>query len=154
MAYFRDMTVCTYFTGAAHLDWFCRLIAIGWLESGHEFSTGPADSRILEKLSLLRLEFGAMFPAIAYRGLHVCSLCGDKEPLSGSHINLFVPTTGFVYAAPARIDHYIEAHQYVPPEHFVDALIECPNPKSAEYRAAMASANRGYDAPIFSSIGR
>jgi hypothetical protein len=95
-----------------------------------------------------------MFPAIAHRGLHACSLCEDKGLLSGSHINLFVPTAGFVYAAPARIDHYIEVYLYAPPQHFIDALIECPSPKSAEYRAARAAANRGYDAPIFRDIAR
>jgi hypothetical protein len=143
------MTVCDYFRVPAPSEWACRLIAIGWLESGHEFSTGPVDSRLLEKLASLRPEFRSAFPAIGFRGLHACSLCKDNVPLSDSHINLFVPTIGFVYVAPARIDHYIEGHWYAPPEHFVDTVIKCPSPTSAEYRAAMSAANRGYDAPLF-----
>ena len=149
MTYFQDMTVCSYFRAPAPSEWACRLMAIGWLESGHEFPTGSIDPRFLKKLASLRYEFGSTFPAISFRGLHVCSFCKDNVPLSDSHINLFVPSIGFVYVAPARIDHYIEAHQYAPPEHFVDAVIQCPSPTSVEYRTSMSAANRGYDAPLF-----
>jgi hypothetical protein len=149
MAYFPDMTVCTYFHSPAQSEWACRLMAIGWLESGHEFSVGVVDSRIAYKFAALRSEFRSMFPEIAFRGLHACSICKDNAPLSESHTNLFIPTTGFVYVAPGRIDHYIEEHRYAPPEHFVEAVVGCPGPKAPEYRAAMSAANRGFDVPLF-----
>jgi hypothetical protein len=39
MAYYKDFRFCTYFdTGA----WLCRLVAIGWIEHGKPFETGPA----------------------------------------------------------------------------------------------------------------
>src|SRR3712207_9113012 len=36
--------------------------------------------------------------------------------------NLFVPTEGFVYVAPAMILHYIRDHRYAPPEQFRTAV--------------------------------
>jgi hypothetical protein len=152
MTYFQDMTVCTYFDRSDYSHWACRLMAIGWLESCNEFSRGPADSRLLERLSALRIEFGKAFPGITLRGLHRCSLCATKETLLESHINLFIPTIGFVYAAPGRIDHYIAAHGYALPEDFARAAAECPSPTSTEYREAMSAANRHYDAPIFRGL--
>jgi hypothetical protein len=130
-------------------------MAIGWLELGHEFRTGTVARRLLEKLASLRLEFvGSSFPGTTCRGLHACSLCKNNEPLSESHINLFVPTVGFVYVSPGRIDHYIETHGYSPPEHYVDAVLQCRSPTSAEYRALLCAANRGYDAPLFGDLAQ
>jgi hypothetical protein len=150
LAYFQDMTVCTYFPAPATSEWACRLMAIGWVEAHHEFSTGFVNPRFLEKVALLRREFNTIrFPDINFRGLHACSLCANNELLGDSHVNLFIPTSGFVYVSPARIDHYVETHRYAPPEHFVEAVIQCPSPMSVEYRAAMSAANRGYEAPLF-----
>jgi hypothetical protein len=130
-------------------------MAIGWLESGHKFPTGNVNSSLREKLVSLRDEFvESKFPGTSFRGLHVCSLCKEGKNLSESHINLFVPTRGFVYVAPGRIDHYIEAHRYSPPEHFVDAVIQCPSPASVEYRQLMSAANRGHDAPLFGGVAQ
>jgi hypothetical protein len=69
--------------------------------------------------------------------------------LDNSHINLFIPHRGFVFVAPGRVDHYIEVHQYLPPESFIDALLTCPSPLSVEYRDAIRASNRGVDAPLF-----
>jgi len=128
-------------------------MAVGWLEKNHEFTQGLVDPHVLEKLKSLRQEFAAAFPAILYRGLHSCSLCAATDSrstvLRESHINLFVPTRGFVYTAPGRIDHYIEAHGYAPPESFSQAVLDCPSPSSADYRARIAASNRNCDAPLF-----
>jgi hypothetical protein len=158
VTYFKDMTVCTYFDRAGQSEWACRLMAIGWLEKTRDYTKGEADVALLETLKSLRVTFNAQFPGIRFRGLHICSLCAPGEDgergLSESHINLFIPTRGFVYVAPGRIDHYIEAHGYAPPESFVGAVMDCPAPASEEFRALMAVANRNIDAPIFRHVGQ
>ncbi len=151
MTYFKDMSVCKYFDSR---EWACRLMAIGWLEKGRAYSTGPTDPALLRRLVELRQAFQEQrFPGTAFRGFHGCTLCAvnGREPalLKDSHINLFIPAQGFVYVAPGRIDHYIECHGYAPPEYFVEAVMNCPSPSSAEFRAAIAASNRGCDAPIY-----
>jgi hypothetical protein len=77
MAYSKDFTVCTYFdTGA----WLCRLVAIGWIEHGKPFETGPEDSALVERIGVLREAFSATFPSLLFRGLHDCSICAVKSP--------------------------------------------------------------------------
>ncbi len=146
MTYFKDMTVCSYFD---RQDWLCRLMAIGWLERSGEYSRGYTDPKLTDKLIILRREFAEQFPGMKFRGLHGCTLCTAPTILDESHINLFIPTEGFVYVAPGRIDHYIQAHGYAPREHFVEAVLACPSPASDEFRELLARANRGYDAPLY-----
>ena len=150
MTYYKDFTVCTYFDAS---EWLCRLIAVGWLEQGKPYPKGSTDSRVADRIHLLRDEFQEAFPSRSFRGLHDCYLCSaihaGRATLDHSHINLFIPHRGFVFVAPACVDHYIEAHQYLPPESFVDALMTCPSPLDAEYRDAIRASNRGFDAPLF-----
>jgi hypothetical protein len=150
MAYYKDFTPCTYFQES---DWLCRLMAIGWLEGGKPFLKGRTDSLAIERIHVLRGEFRTAFPSIVFRGLHACSLCcvgnAGGATLDQSHINLFIPHRGFVFVAPARVDHYIQEHGYLPPESFVEALLACPSPLSPEYRSAIQASNRGVDAPLF-----
>jgi hypothetical protein len=150
MAYYKDFTPCTYFDESS---WLCRLMAIGWLEQGKPFPKGLTDNVAVERIHVLRDEFRTAFPSIVFRGLHDCSLCAARNAagatLDQSHINLFIPYRGFVFVAPARVDHYIHAHEYLPPESFVEALLVCPSPLSAEYRSAIQASNRGVDAPLF-----
>ena len=135
-------------------------MAIGWLEREHSYTKGIASAELLDRLKFLRKRMGAGFPAITFRGKHVCTLCTERpnetmaqRAIDQSHINIFVPTTGFVYVSPGGIDHYIEVHGYEPPESFTNAVLECPDPSSDEFRKMLASANRGYEAPIFKSRG-
>lgn len=69
-----------------------------------------------------------------YRGQHTCELCGGKW----SKLNLFVPGTCAVYVAPELILHYIDAHEYAPPEEFCAALLACPEMNSSDYLSALA----------------
>ncbi len=155
MMYYKDFTECTYFNGG---EWLCRLMAVGWIENGKPFPKGPTDKQVIERIQALSEQFYDAFPSISFRGLHDCSVCvaahDHRGTLEKSHINLFIPHRGFVFVVPGRVDHYINAHQYLPPESFIEALIVCPNPHSAEYRDAIQASNRGVDAPIFSGIPR
>jgi hypothetical protein len=150
MAYYKDFTVCDYFDGSM---WTCRLMAIGWIEHSKSYPKGNADPLFIRKVNTLRANFRDAFPDICFRGLHCCTLCkmaGSLDvSLDNSHINLFIPLGGLVFVAPGRIDHYLEAHNYLPPESFMRAVMDCPSPLTEEYREKMRAANRGQDAPLF-----
>ena len=150
MTYYKDFTVCGYFPQDA---WLRRLMAVGWIEHGKPFEKGHVPAGVVEKLQFLRGEFKEAFPGVLFRGLHGCTVCESSSSgpvwLSGSHVNLFIPHHGFVFVAPGRIDHYIEAHGYQPPESFVSSVLTCPSPSSLEYRELLRAANRGIDAPLY-----
>ena len=130
MAYFDDLTTCDYF----HDDKLPPLLAVGWLEQGHEYSAGEVPRGLLPRLVNFLRSRKCPWPGI-FLGGHVCSLCGDRK--SYSHRNLFIPGAGVVYAAPEGIIHYIAAHIYRPPVDFINATLAAPDAESPEYVAAL-----------------
>ena len=140
MAYYKDFTVCDYVDGSM---WTCRLIAIGWIEHSKSYPKGNADLLFIRKVNTLRANFLDAFPHKCFRGLHDCSLCEAAGRLEDSHFNLYIPLGGLVFVAPGRIDHYLEVHNYLPPESFISAVMDCPSPLTEEYRELMRAANRG-----------
>jgi hypothetical protein len=151
MTYFKDLDLVRYHDGpCCSDDWHCPLLAIGWLEKGHDYPTGICPSQVIERLTELRSKFGIAFPAHSFRGWHACSMCGEgTELLRDSHINLFIPGRDVIYLATGRVDHYIDVHSYVPSTAFIDAILACPDPESAEYKAALLRLNRGQRPPLF-----
>jgi len=151
MSWFDDLSPCDYF-GAEHAA-TCK--AVGWLEDGREFRRGRADGRFVHKLVLL---FGETNPLEKSTDPHYCSLCAFSRGPSEFHLfqspgmpsvpmgnrNLFVPGGGFLYIAPSLVLHYIDAHQYLPPDEFIKAVLECPPTRSQEYqKAVQANAPKG-----------
>ena len=131
MTWYRDLAPCPYF----HLG-KTKLKAVGWLARGHRFPTGQLDPEVREHLDgIIRIS-----PVVVvYRGLHSCDFCPDRDPgFPGSFANYFIPGIDVVYAVPAMIRHYIDAHQYLPPEEFCEAVINCPL-GSAAYEARIAA---------------
>lgn len=152
MSWFNDLAPCDYF-GPEHA---AGLKAVGWLEEGREFRSGKADPRFVHKLVLL---LGEPSPLDRQTDPHYCSLCafsrGPSEfrlwqspgmpavPLGNR--NLCVPGAGCLYVAPSLILHYVDAHQYAPPEEFVKAVLECPPTRSQEYlKAVQSNAPKGF----------
>jgi hypothetical protein len=151
MSWYDDLAACDYF-GAEHA---ARFKAIGWLEEGREFKCGRTDPRFVHKLVLL---LGEPNPLEHSADPHFCTLCVFSRGPSEFHLfqspgmpsvpmgnrNLFLPGSGFLYIAPSLILHYIDAHQYAPPEEFVKAVLECPPTRSQEYqKAVQANAPKG-----------
>jgi len=68
------------------------------------------------------------------RGYHACEFC-SKAPLphvlkSGKQVwlgsaEIWIPSTdgSLVYAAPDLVYHYVTAHQYRPPDGFIEGVI-------------------------------
>jgi hypothetical protein len=74
-------------------------------------------------------------------GHHRCEFCPSTGPwtlANCSNSEIFVPAQGVIYVAPAMILHYIEAHEYKPPDEFIDALAGCPRQLSDAWNALMS----------------
>ncbi|ODT55460.1 hypothetical protein ABS71_22880 [bacterium SCN 62-11] len=119
MAYYRDLTPCDYFHGKG-------LTAVGWLEPEHAFEAGPVPPPFLD--ALRRLLAFPWFP-FGMAGPHQCGFC---KSVYGSE-NLLVPGAYELYASPAMILHYIEVHQYRPPQVFQEAVLACPATHTKAY---------------------
>ena len=129
MAHFDDLAACTYF----HDPQLPPLLAVGWLEPGHDFPTGEVPADLLPRLIAIRRSEKMPLPYF-YMGGVVC-WCGDRRMFSKR--NLFIPGNGVVYASPEGILHYIAAHSYCPPAEFIEAVLAAPDIESPEYAAAL-----------------
>ena len=103
------------------------LRAVGWLERPG-FPTGVVPKGCIDALvAALR---GGVF-SDGDRGIHSCTLCGKCLPevtwrrrsvaLKG-HGHYLVRHEQAVYMAPSLLLHYILAHEYRPPDEFLEAV--------------------------------
>jgi hypothetical protein len=111
-----------------------NVLNVGWLSIEHPFQKGEVSVDFLRTLQRL-----VTSPVNLYRGSHLCEFCPPppKELSAGGAVWVLKPpagTTGngeirvpglngLVYVAPVLVAHYVEAHQYVPPAEFVDAVM-------------------------------
>ena len=128
MTFFADLSPCTYFDGVG----LPPLIAVGWLESGHTYAVGDPGKQIFTRLQEFQR---SEWQPVSFRGGHSCTLC--RYGGSGSHKNLFIPGPHVTYVAPEGIVHYINAHGYLPPAEFCQAVVRSPGSDTAEYFAAL-----------------
>lgn len=116
------------------------LRAIGWLERDRPFETGEAPREVFERLAELLKD--AWQPFISM-GFHECELCRYTAEARGTR-NLFVPGDGLLYVCPELITHYMNAHGYLPPEEFQQAVMACPAMNSMDYKKQLlANGGRG-----------
>ena len=118
--------------------------AVGWLEPDRPYTKGPVTGEFV--LKLVRLLEDPWQPAILM-GFHRCGFCRitgglssimfEGQSVSVGNQNLFVPHASGVFAAPSMILHYIDAHEYAPPEAFIRAVLACPEMRSMEYLKAI-----------------
>jgi hypothetical protein len=125
-----------------------RLLAVGWLEPGHEFPCGEVETDFVCKLADLLVN--PWQPAVAM-GRHKCGFCrltggpsvfrvGNLASTSEVRIgvsNLWLPADGFLFVAPSLILHYMDSHDYSPPAEFQKAVMACPPMRSMEYLKAI-----------------
>jgi hypothetical protein len=141
MTFYRDLDPCGYF-GLADPR---RLLAVGWLERGHDFPRGNTSTEFRSKLHELLSD---PWQPVFLMGPHFCTLCAKGERRAGVR-NLFVPGAGVLYAAPELIEHYMLDHAYGPPQEFIDAVLRCPAMSSREYHDAIAKAGPSFERPSF-----
>jgi hypothetical protein len=125
--------------------WQDILVSVGWLDSAHDYPRGSVPLDFFR--ALVRLLEDPWQPGV-FAGRAPCAFCqfsggpgslvfeGKKIQLGAA--NLFVPARyGKVYVSPSLVAHYIDAHGYVPPEAFQEAVLECPPMGSLHYRKAI-----------------
>lgn len=127
MTWQRDLAPCTYFYGSGP-ELSTRLIAVGWLHRFEPYTHGSVSRAQRAKLGELLEDPWNPFTFLGY---HLCE-CGKSRPGVG---NLFVPSAHGLFASPELIDHYIDVHDYRPPDEFLEAVEACPPMRSPEYLA-------------------
>lgn len=132
MTYYQDLEPNNYFQLANDV----RLISIGWLNNDFDFPTGFVTWNFFSKLCELAQNPWQPF---LFRGYHHCELCqfpNHQETYKASN-NLFIPFNNVIYVAPEMILHYINVHHYLPPAVFIEAVIQCPDMRSMEYKKSI-----------------
>ena len=124
-------------------------IAVGWLERTHPYPKGSVSVPIF--LKLMQLLEQPWQPAIS-AGRHPCSFCVmtggpasltyEDTNITVGAANLFVPADETIFIAPSLIAHYIDAHEYLPPTVFLDAVAACSPMRSIEYLRQIARHRR------------
>jgi len=160
MAYYEDLSRCDYFDYWGLSE---RLVAVGWLDNAHPFSTGIVSAEVMARLiSFLKKPWDPS----SFWGFHLCEICRPEgntlrpnasreevaEELSRElrqfpeipdlgNVNLFIPVPDSldVYVAPSLIVHYIRSHSYYPPSQFQEALMKCPEMNSPSYLGQLRS---------------
>jgi hypothetical protein len=94
---------------------------------------------------------------IASAGLHRCDLCvlsggPGSVRLEGVSVwlgarDVFVPAGDRVYVAQTLALHYLDWHEYRPPEDFRAAVLACPPMRSMAYLAAIRAAGLTWPRP-------
>lgn len=101
--------------------------SVGWLDAAHSYDIGPVPSEVIRKLTVLAIQKSVN----QMRGYHYCEFCseerifvvaeGKKDVLGTAEIWL-PDARGGLFASPDLIVHYIDAHQYRPPQEYVEAV--------------------------------
>lgn len=138
MAYYSDLSVYTYLNS----DKNDNTLNIGWLDATMPFPKGKVSDTFLDRLWVF-----CRTPIAVTRGFHVCQFCNmspnsvpiiqrGNESLKVGYAELRVfGNEDTIYAAPDLVYHYVEKHNYIPPQEFIDAVLKSPLPSSQDYRA-------------------
>jgi adenosylhomocysteine nucleosidase len=127
MTYIPDLTPYNY--GPFEKDVpDLNLLAIGWLDKSVPYTKGSVEPDLL--LGLQRL---AANPVNRTRGYHSCQYCmasgmksfDEYTPRGNGELHV-IGESGIIYAAPVLICHYIESHEYKPPDEFLEAVRKIP----------------------------
>lgn len=137
--YFTDLSPYTYST---HVP-LSGVLNVGWLDRSMPFSKGTVPSGFLDRLK----DWFRVSRVNQMRGIHDCNFCRARQwpllplqehpslTIDGKSMflgnwEIWIPgSSGTVFASPALIIHYIDAHEYHPPEEFITAAMnDCTIP--------------------------
>ena len=134
--YFPDLTPYEYCVEAGDAP----ALNVGWLDAAHEFAKGTPPPGFVDRLRRIsRSRVNQM------RGFEVCPFCPELRSLlepggwseqqrdlydacfeDGRFSSAEIRVTGQdgrTYACPVMVLHHVEAHGYLPPEEFVEAVM-------------------------------
>jgi hypothetical protein len=126
------------------------LVYVGWLDDGYPFPLGSVDHGFFARLHALCRNPWRPPHTPATSPLPFCPLCRfsngppyvryeNSEAATGQYPPVYVPGHQVVYVAPPSILHYIDAHQYLPPRPFLEAVNHCPEMRSGPYLRALVA---------------
>ncbi|MBW6292603.1 hypothetical protein KZ863_26470, partial [Pseudomonas aeruginosa] len=103
---------------------------IGWLGRGQQYSRGRVSSGLLDKLKLIIMSEGAVdFHVNRVMSAHECVVAGCRDLFVGDvglgFSEIWIPGVekGAYFASPSLILHYIEEHDYCPPQMYSEAVM-------------------------------
>jgi len=102
---------------------------IGWLGKSRwkkPFTVGETTQEFRDALRQL-----CNHPVRTCLGFHDCVFCGLSSPTQGNGEIFVKNREGQVFAAPTLIYHYVFAHNYRPPDVFIEAVL---NPSDSSLR--------------------
>jgi hypothetical protein len=121
---------------------------VGYLARKHPFTKGRTSWAFID--CLVALVEQPLLHSLGYHscdlawcrltfvsGVHATKFLHKGRVLSLGHTDILVPGDEVVYQAPSLILHYIRWHRYLPPQCFIQAVFNCPEPGSQEYFAAL-----------------
>lgn len=122
MTYFPDLSDYTYHAarepGTLNIGWLSKSDEPKYRRWGNQY-----DPIFCDALAMLCANQGALVQLC--RGAHACDFCSETLHRNHVYANGEIRVTGLdgtIYAAPRLITHYVEQHQYRPPEVFVEAV--------------------------------
>lgn len=125
MAWYEDLTKCDYLAEFLPVTY----ITIGWLEKGKSYKTGEISKETVEKIYEFNKTPGM---CIRFCGYHNCDFC-DFINIELGAITILIAYKDKVYICPALVSHYIEKHQYRPPDEFIEAILNYDHQYAMEY---------------------
>lgn len=105
-AYYEDLSPFEY--GMAYPE----CLNIGWLDEGQPYEKGNVPDGFVKKLEELPV-------LMKHMGHHDCPFCGKEI----SSVVKFAKGDNINYLTPGMISHYVEKHEYKPPQEFIDAVM-------------------------------
>jgi hypothetical protein len=90
-------------------------VKVAWLDTVAPYNMGYCPREVVDKLKKLE-------PRIRTKGWHTCPFCKDAT----SSTQFLIPVPGEskkFYDVPFMIIHYIEEHEYLPPQEFIDTVM-------------------------------
>jgi hypothetical protein len=135
--HFPDLTPYSYYVEASDVP----AINIGWLDSAHDFAKGTPPKGFIDRLRVI-----SCTRIKQMRGFQICDFCSDLRSFlkprewsdqdkafyhscfadgrfSSAEIRV-IGLNGRIYASPVMLAHYVEAHHYLPPQEFIDAVMQ------------------------------
>jgi hypothetical protein len=135
--FFADLTPYEY----GYEERRSSILNVGWLGRGHAFPVGAVPDDFVDALRRLIAS-----PVNLYRGYHTCEFCPDPpvvvdsegrrvtgppgETMGNGEIRVS-GSEGEVYVAPVLVAHYVQVHNYLPPEGFIRAVLSIDAAASA-----------------------
>ena len=103
-------------------------ISVGWIEGDDLFhNSGKVSPEVIRLLKEYEIHNRR-------KGVHMCEYCSEwSNKIANGNGEIWVVKGETLYIAPYLIIHYIEEHNYQPPEEFIDAVINGFRPDSLGY---------------------